>query len=43
MEQVFNTEEIDDIVEDICSDYEENRGIDAVNIFNKPDVRKSGR
>ena len=40
MEQVFNTEEIDDIVEDICSDYEENRGIDAVNIFNKPDVRE---
>ena len=40
MGQIINIREIDEIVENICSDYSENKSIDAVNIFNKPDVRE---
>lgn len=40
MGQVVSSDEIDSIVELILSDYSENKRIDAVNVFNKPDVRE---
>ena len=40
MGQIYNINEIDDIVETIFADYAQDKGIDAVDIFNKPDVHE---
>lgn len=37
MGQIIDNNEINDIVEDIFSDYSKNKSIDAVDVFNKPD------
>lgn len=40
MGKLVNNNEIDDVVESIFADYSENKGIDAIDIFNKPDSKE---